>query len=48
MRSNYNLEEFFNNNYDETKLLASISNQFSDINDTDDKWETMCKMITSK
>ncbi|CDW87633.1 UNKNOWN [Stylonychia lemnae] len=48
MRSTYNLEEFFNNNYDETKLLASISNQFSDINDTHDKWETMCKMITSK
>ena len=45
---NYNLNDFFNNNYDDAKLMASITNSFSDINDTPDKWDTMYRMITSK
>eukprot|EP00347_Sterkiella_histriomuscorum_P002451 403368098 len=47
-KPSYNLEEFFQDKHEDIKLIASIQNQYSDINDTHDKWETMCKMITSK
>ena len=44
----YDLDEFFYAQADDTKLLAAINNDFSNINGSKDKWSSMYKMISSK